>query len=347
MYPYIFEKRIKKITNEIEGYRKTDTPIFYIKDTKNKEILLTNKGLFFCFPLEDNPKYIAKGEISCSRINTITIERISEESFLLSCNNHLVTELIIQDVINDGQELEALGIFLKNIEAGNYTVSDDDIGNCIKNKLGLDSYRNIECNIDGSRGEKILFYSKGIGSDIAVTDKRFIIIKGNMTAQYMFSDYEAVIINQDTDVNALISNAAGVGDKVVKLTGKGKKNSKGKLVKSANQKLQTIALATSLLTRVLPVDEMVSYLVKQTRQCQLLAEGVNYQLSLGFVSVIDAERIVCIFEENKELAETALIEDKEKMNALAQIKELAQMKETGIITEEEFEEQKKKLLATL
>ena len=91
-------------------------------------------------------------------------------------------------------------------------------------------------------------------------------------------------------------------DQKDKLTGKGKKNSKGKLVKSANQKLQTIALATSLLTKVLPVDEMVSYLVKQTRQCQLLAEGVNYQLSLGFVSVIDAERIVCIFEENKELA---------------------------------------------
>ena len=311
MKPYIDEKTLKKLTEKKALDLDGSEPAVYIKDSNVQDIVITPSVVSFRFKFEKDKNFNIRGAIPVDKINSFEIE-IGESEGKVLINGVQLTTIPIKGSYR--QDFMSLNYFFECVSKCDFAIDTDEVDSQIRAKIGDKIYAQVKKYfID--EDEKLLFYAGGIDSLTAVdyivcTNNQLIFVNREMlgaTANVKQFYYE------DVTSMATIQNSQ----------------------------------STDLLGAV--IDTALTAAMKI---CTLQVAVAGAKENINVVYLVEATRIIAIYHEMRKNAKKAAAEPVQVVNqsgpdVLEQIQKLAQLKEAGILSEEEFAAKKAELLAKL
>lgn len=311
MHPYIDEKKMKSILKNMPVYDGTETPLLYINESSGQQFLLTHNNFYFKVSLAEDKKFFAQGIIDCEQINSIKIE-VGESECIFKVNDITLTNITVRDTYK--QDFITLNEFFKNLKEQDFDITTTEIDRLIHEKIGDKIYQHIKKYMT-YEDELVMYYAGGLDSllamdYIACTTKQIIIVNREMlgaTSNVKQFYYE--------DITSIATE----------------QNSKSNDL--------FVAVIDSALTAALKV-------------CDLIITVAGTKEKISTLYTIEAQRIVSIYHEyRKELKKgnqpVQTIVQQQEPDILGQLEKLAKLKESGILTEEEFNQKKSILLEKL
>ena len=311
MHPYIDEKKVKTIQKKLPIYDGMETPIFYMNEAEGQQFLLTRNHFYFKVCLTEDKKFYAQGAIDCENIDRIRIKNGDSEC-ILKVNEVDFATIKIRDAYK--QDFITLNEYFKNIVEQDFEIVPEEIDRLIHEKIGDKIYQHIKKYMT-YEDELVMYYAGGLDSlaamdYIACTTKQIIIVNREMlgaTSNVKQFYYE--------DITSMASEQNSKSDDLL------------------------VAVIDSALTAALKVCDLI-----------IMVAGAKEKISTLYT--IEAERVIAIYHEyRKELKkgnQTAqtIIQQKEP-DVLEQLEKLSKLKDSGIISEEEFNQKKAVLLEKL
>lgn len=311
MYPYIDEKKIKTLKASLHDYDETETPILYIKDSEKQEFVFTKENFYFKVRYPEDNKFWCCGKLQTNVINKFEIE--SDETVgSFKVNGVQVTAIKICNIYR--QDFLALNEFCRMVLENDFDISAEEIDKLIKQKIGDKIYQNIKKYMV-YEDELVMYYAWGSDSllaldYIACTTKQIIIMDREVfgaTANVKQFYYED-ITSMATIQNSNSSDLIGY-------------------------------IIDTALTVALKICDLVITVAGSTNKINTLY-------------TVEAERVVAIYhqyrKEAKQVTPTVsnIIQQNEP-DAMDQLVKLSQLREAGVITEEEFNQKRKILLGKI
>lgn len=311
MHPYIDEKKIKSIQKKLDIYDGAETPILYMNEADGQQFLLTRNNFYFKVCLAEDKKFYAQGTIACSDIDSIKIENGDGEC-VLKVNGVIFAEITIRDSYK--QDFITLNEYFKNISEQDFEIIPEEIDRLIHEKIGDKIYQHIKKYMT-YEDELVMYYAGGLDSlaamdYIACTTKQIIIVNREMlgaTSNVKQFYYE--------DITSMATEQNSKSDDLL------------------------VAVIDSALTAALKVCDLI-----------IMVAGAKEKISTLYT--IEAERVIAIYHEyRKELKKgnqpTQTIIQQKEPDVLEQLEKLSKLKDSGILSEEEFNQKKAVLLEKL
>lgn len=311
MHPYIDEKKIKSIQKKLSAYDGTQTPILYINEADGQQFLMTRNYFYFKVCLAEDKKFYAQGMIECKYIDNIKIES-EENECTLSVNEVAFATIKIRDTYK--QDFITLNEYFKNIAEHDFEIVPEEIDRLIHEKIGDKIYQHIKKYMT-YEDELVMYYAGGLDSlaamdYIACTTKQIIIVNREMlgaTSNVKQFYYE--------DITSMATEQNSKSDDLF------------------------VAVIDSALTAALKVCDLI-----------IMVAGAKEKISTLYT--IEAQRVVAIYHEyRKELKKgnqpTQTIIQQKEPDIIEQIEKLSKLRDSGIISEEEFNQKKASLLEKL
>lgn len=314
MHPYITGKKFTKFCEQVGCYDTSETPIIYLNAEKNKEILITTSSIYFTLPLEEDPKFIAKGKASCANVGTFSIEQ-AENAYLLKCDEYTLATLpadkaTIEDCIT-------LNKYFTCIINKDFTITDEEVDKLIQEKIGEKVYAEVKKYMVYD-DELLVYFAWGLDSLSAkdyfvCTNKQVIMVNremGGATAnikQFYYEDITSASVLQNSNNTSLT----------------------GYLLETAlTAAMQTCELVLTVAGNATRISSL--YKVEAER-----VVAVYHQYRKAAKAQAAAPQQVIVQQAAPQT------------DPMEQLEKLSKLKAAGIITEEEFNQKKADLLAKL
>ncbi len=311
MHPYIDEKKLKTIQKKFPLFDGAENPILYMNEAEGQQFLLTRDHFYFKVCLAEDKKFYAQGIIDCRDIDSIRIEN-GESECTLKVNEVDFATITIRDAYK--QDFITLNEYFKNIVEQDFDIVPEEIDRLIHEKIGNKIYQHIKKYMT-YEDELVMYYAGGLDSlaamdYIACTTKQIIIVNREMlgaTSNVKQFYYE--------DITSMATEQNSKSDDLL------------------------VAVIDSALTAALKVCDLI-----------IMVAGAKEKISTLYT--IEAERVIAIYHEyRKELKKgnqqaQTIIQQKEP-DVLEQIEKLGKLRDSGILSEEEFNQKKASLLEKL
>lgn len=308
MKPYIDEKTIRKIKEKSGFDLENDAPEIYIKESGSQDILISHENLAFRYKYEKDKNYWIQGVIPVEKINTFTVE-IGEEIASIMINGVKISEIRIKGSYK--QDFMSLNHFFKSIIQNDFNIDIDKVDSQIRAKIGEKIYVQVS-KYFAEDDEKLLFYAGGIDSltavdYIACTNKQLIFVNREMLGA---TANVKQYYYEDVTGMATIQNS------------------------QSNDLL--VSVIDTALTSALKI-------------CTLQVSVAGSKENINTVYLVEATRIIAIYHEMRKNAKIAASHPAQVVmpDVVEQIQKLSQLKDSGIISEEEFAAKKTDLLSKL
>lgn len=309
MYPNVSTNEgCKKFLNAITDYVSDETTLFYLRTEGKQEFALTDKALYFSLVMEQDKKYFSKGRIPCEKIEKFHVDK-TESSFEFKCDNYTLATFAIDK--STSEDFVGLNNYFTCISNHDFDITDEEVDKLIREKITDKVYEEAKRYFVYD-DELLVYFAWGLDSlsakdYIFCTNKQIVMIDREMlgaTANIKQFYYEDI-------------NSASV-----------EQNSKSSDL--------SVALIETALTSL-------------TNNCDLVLNVAGSAIKINSLYKIEAERIVSIYHHYRKLAKTAatqptVVVQQQAADPIEQIKKLSELKDMGIITQEEFDIKKKQLL---
>lgn len=313
MNPYIDEKAVKKISKKFTIYDATEKPLIYLKEANGQELIMTRSELYFRLKHNDSKEFFRESKISLDKINTFEII-IEQTGAKIMINGIQFSEFKITGSYR--QDFMSLNYYFDCIKKNDLDIKKEEIDLQIKEKIGNKIYQQV-AKYFADEEEKLLFYAGGLDSltavdYIACTDTQMIIV--NREAFGATSNVKQFYY-EDITAMASIQNSQADG-----------------LVASIIDTAITAAL----------------------KICNLQVSVAGSKETISNIFLLEANRIISIYHQLRKESKKAKSEGTQTIinqaagpDALEQLEKLSKLKDSGIITEEEFQNKKAALLERL
>lgn len=310
MHPHLdTDKKFNKFIADNSFYDKSEVGLIYFRPDAKQEFVFTDKALYFSIPTGDANGYFAKERIPYDSISNISFVT-SDADVKLMCNGYEMTSVAFGKAINE----DAIGLnnYFTAIAKKDFEITDAEVDALIKEKIGgkvLDEVKKYLVYDD----EILTYFAWGLDSlsakdYIFCTDKQIVMMNREMlgaTANIKQFYYED-ITSASTEQNATSNDL-------------------------------TVALIETAITAA-------------TKTCDLVLSVAGSTLRINTLYKIEAERIVALYHHYRKAAKTAnaqptvVVQQQQQIDPMEQLKKLAELKELGIVTQEEFDAKKAQLL---
>ncbi|MGN1158905.1 MAG: SHOCT domain-containing protein [Lachnospiraceae bacterium] len=311
MHPYIDDKKAKQFAKSFSQYQTSEIPVLYLKDGDKQEILLTTTSLYFRKPLPENPKYFADGVVDCKNIDCFYLEE-KGDSYAFKCDTYELAEIKLIHAYK--QDFLSLNEYFRCVKQNDLDITNEEIDHLIQEKIGAKIYSDIRKYMT-YEDELVLYYAGGLDSMtasdyIACTTKQIIIVNREMfgaTANVKQFYYE--------DISAMST------------------------IQNSNSNDLFVSLVDAALTSALKL-------------CDLEISVAGSKEKISTLNTIEAQRVIAIYHEQRKLArenanKPQIVQQAAQPDVLEQLEKLSKLKESGIISEEEFNQKKAVLLEKL
>lgn len=311
MYPYIDEKKIKNIKNAMKEYDDTEIPLLYIADSEKQEFLLTTDTFYFKVRFIEDRAFWCKGKISTSNINSFHVESSDAVSSFMVNGKSIATIKICNTYL---QDFMALNEYCRSIIEKDFDIEPKEIDRLIQQKIGSKIYQHIKKYMVYD-DELVMYYAGGSDSLLAL-------------------DYIACTTRQIIIVNREVFGA------------------------TANVKQFYYEDITSMATEQnSKSDDLLVFIIDTAltaafKICNLVITVAGSVNRINTLYTVEAERIVAIYHQYRKEAKTSTqtiqnIVQQQEPDVMDQLMKLAQLKDSGIITEDEFNQKREQLLAKI
>lgn len=311
MYPYIDGSQAKKLLKSFGYADNVSKVIVHIKDKESQEFMLTYDEFYFKLALPQDKSFFAVGSVPCTKISLFSLVK-NEEEYLFLCDDVEIGRLKIIDGKED--DFITLNKFFEDIKNQDLEITDEEVDKTIQKKIGTRTYEEVKKYFIED-DELILFFAWGGGSDYTVCTTNQIITMDKeafgYTAnakQFFYDDIKSVQAIQNTNDTSLT----------------------GMLIDAA--------------------------LASVFKTCTLKITAVGAFESIAGIKNIEADRIVAIYNrfkkdikkadrESRTVQPQVIVQQQQSQpDVLEQLERLARLKESGVLTEEEFNQKKVALL---
>lgn len=312
MSPYIDEKAMKKFADKGGVDLQGAVPHIFVKDGNDAGIVITEDFIAFKFRYEKDSSFWVKGKIPTASINTFVME-INDSAANVMINGVKLTTISIKGSYR--QDFMSLNYYFECLGKQDFTIDRQEVNDQIRAKIGDKIYAQVKKYfIDDD--EQLLFYAGGVDSLTAV-------------------DYVACTDNQLIFVNREMLGATA--------------NVKQFYFEDVTS-MSTIQNSTSsdFLTAVIDTALTAAF-----KLCDLEVSVAGSKEIINTLYLAEATRIIAIYHEMRKNAKKAAAQPIQvqaapaQPDALEQLKKLAQLKDAGIISEEEFAAKKADLLSKI
>ncbi len=316
MHPFISPKLIEKFSKSVSVFEHSETPLLYIKADRKQELLLTEKVLYFVLNRIENEKYLSKGRIPVEEISEITfIIGEDKDTSTVICDQYELAGFKTDKVIRE--DFTALNEYFKRIHEHDLDITSKQVDQMIRQKIGKKVCTELKKYMIYDN-EEFVYFAWGLDS---LSAKDYIVCT---TSQIIVMDRE--LFGATANVKQLyyedITSA------------------------STEQNSNSNDLTTYLLDAALTAA---------TKTCDLILSVAGSQLRINTLFKVEAERVVQVYHEYRKMAKQAaqpqvIVQQQTTGNdvdVIEQIQKLKGLQESGIITEEEFNQKKAVLLEKL
>lgn len=312
MYPYITDKQLEKFNKHVGNYNAAETALVYLRAENKKEFVLTDSALYFVLPLPEDGKFFAKGRISCDQISSFTIEK-GEGSFSFKCDEYVLSTLAADK--STTEDFITLNNYFNCVVNHDFVITDEEVDKLIQEKIGAKVYAEVKKYMVYD-DELLVYFAWGLDSlsakdYVVCTSKQIIIMDREMlgaTANVKQFYYEDI-------TSASVEQNAKSDD-------------------------LTVALLETAITAA-------------TKTCDLIISVAGAINRINTLYKVEAERVVAVYHHYRKLAKTAsaqpqqVVVQQQAVDPLEQLKKLSELKELGVLSEEEFAQKKADLLGKL
>jgi len=311
MHPNIEEKQLQKFANANPEYDFSETPLFFLKAEGKQSFVLTDKALYYVIALSADPKFFAKGRIPCEQISKFTIEQ-RDSCFAFMCDEYTLATFSVDK--STSEDFITLDNYFKAILNHDFTITDEEVDALIQTKIGTKVYNEVKKYLVYD-DELMVYFAWGVDSlsakdYIVCTNKQIIMMNREMlgaTANVKQFYYEDI--------------------------------TSASTVQNSNSNDLTVALLETAITAA-------------TKTCDLVISTSGSSLRINTLFKIEAERIVAVYHQYRKLAKTAssqpqVIVQQQTVDPVEQLKKLAEMRDLGILSEDEFNAKKADLLSKI
>lgn len=312
MYPYITGKKFTKFCEQVGCFDTTETPLIHLIAEKKKEILITEKSIYFTLPLEEDPKFIAKGKVSCENVSKFSVEQ-GENTYLLKCDDNTLAVLPADKATTE--DSITLNNYFTCILNQDFTITDEEVDQLIREKIGEKVYAEVKKYMIFD-DELLVYFAWGLDSLSAkdyfvCTNKQVIMVNremGGATAnikQFYYEDITSASVLQNSESTSL-----------------------------------TGYLLDTALTAAMQTCDLVLTVAGATTRVNTLYKVEAERV----VAVYHHYRKVA----KTQSAQPVVIQQAApQVDPMEQLEKLSKLKAAGIITEEEFNQKKADLLSKL
>lgn len=311
MFPYIDEKKKKALRSTIPDFDISETPILYIHDSEKQEFLLTIENFYFKVKFDEDRNFWCRGKIESQNVDEFSIE-ISETESAFKINGITVTSIAVRNIYR--QDFMALNEYYRTIREKDFNIEPKEIDRLIHQKIGDKIYQQVKKYMVYD-DELVMYYASGsdslLATDyIACTTRQIIIV--DREAFGATSNVKQFYYEDITSM-AILQNS------------------------NSNDLLGYII--DTALTAALKI-------------CTLVITVAGSRNKINTLYTVEAERVVAIYHQYRKEAKNPLpvtqtIVQQNEPDAIEMLKKLAELKDSGIISEEEFQEKKANLLSKI
>lgn len=311
MHPHIEEKKIKAIQKKLTVYDGTKVPLLYINEAGGQQFLLTRDHFYFKVFLPEDKSFFAQGRIACQDVDKLQIVESGAE-YCLQVNGISLASIVVRDTYK--QDFITLNEYFENIAEQDFDITPEEIDSLIHEKIGDKIYQHIKKYMT-YEDELVMYYAGGLDSlmamdYIACTTKQIIIVNREMlgaTSNVKQFYYE--------DITSMATEQNSKSDDLF------------------------VAVIDSALTAALKVCNLI-----------IMVAGAKEEISTLYT--MEAQRVIAIYHEyRKELKKgnqpVQTVIQQQEPDIIGQIEKLSRLKDSGILSEEEFNQKKAALLEKL
>lgn len=309
IYPYINEKSMKKIHQSFQFDENTDKPIIHIRTADKQEILFTKNKLFFRVVLPEDKNFSAVGEVNSSAVNSFEFVE-TDIGYSFQCDTVELISFKLDKKYK--QDFITLNNYFERIKNKQFTVTEQEIHDLIKEKVGNDIY-NLFSKYFSDENELAIFFAWGADSFSA---KDFVIC----------TDQQVIIL--DRELGGMTMNSKQLYyDDITAV----------QIIQNSNSGSLTADLINSAITAALDICDF-----------DISAAGANIRINNLYKN--EAEIISSIYHQKRKQLKAqanAPVVQQAADDPLEQLAKLSKLKDAGIISEDEFNQKKAALLAKI
>lgn len=310
MLPHITDKMLEKFQKTVPAYVMGETALVHLKVDANQSFVLTEQALYFCLALEEDAKFHATGRIPCDQIGRFSVAK-TDSTYEFKCDEFVLAAFAADKAT--AEDFITLDNYFSSIAKRDFVITDEEVDALIQKKIGEKVYAEVKKYLVYD-DELLVYFAWGLDSlsakDYMVcTTKQIIMVNREMfgATANIKQFYYEDITSASIDQNAKSNDL-------------------------------TVALIETALTAA-------------TKTCDLIITVAGAATRIDTLYKIEAERIVAVYHQYRKLAKTAAAQPQvqvvQQPDVLEQVKKLAEMKELGILSEEEFAQKKADLLAKI
>lgn len=313
MYPYIDSKTTEKVTARLADFGSGETIILYLKAEGKQDLVLTEKALYFNLVMEEDHKYFSKGRLPIEEISLLST-KMNGENYEFLCDEYVLASFKADKVVTE--DFKSLNYYFQCISKHDFEITDDEVDELIKEKLGEKILAEIKKYMIYD-DEKFVYFAWGCNSltakdYIACTNKQIIVMDremGGMTENIKQLYYEDI-------TSANIIQNTNSGD--------------------------------------LTTDLICNAITAATKTCDFELSVAGSVLKINTLYKVEAERITAVYHEMKkniklsqQQPQVVVQQAPAQESSIEKLQKLSQLKDAGVLSEEEFNQKKAELLAQI
>lgn len=309
IHPYIGPRQLKNIKLTFPIDENVETPLIHFKTRNKQEVLFTKDNLYFKIAFPEDNKFFSSGSVPSSNVSSYIFEQ-SDDGYVFKCNNVELVKFNLDKAYK--QDFITLNDYFIRIKNNQFEITDQEVNELVKQKIGNDIYREFKKYFTYD-DEISIFFAWGCDS---ITAKDYIIC----------TNKQIIIMNRELMGTTANAKQFYYEDITSMQT-----------IQNSNSN-ETLAgyLINSAITAALDI-------------CDLLITVAGASNRINSLYKNEADRVVSIYHQRrKEIKSTAekptVIQQASEVDPLEQLQKLAKLKESGIISEEEYNEKKAALL---
>lgn len=309
MYPYIDEKALTKMKDKLVDCESGEVVFLHLKAEGKQDIIITDKALYFNLALDEDPRFFAKGRVSLDEISILST-RLNGDQYEFLCDEYVLGSFKADKVVRE--DFTTLNNYFKCIAEHDFVITDEEVDALIKEKIGDKIYNEVKKYMIYD-DEIFVYWAWGCNSltakdYIVCTNKQIIVVDremGGMTENVKQLYYEDI-----TSANTIQNTNSGD----------------------------------------LGVDLLCNAITAATKTCNFELTVAGSKLKINTLYKVEAERITAVYHEMKKKSKQAaaqpqvVVQQGNQESAIEKLQKLSQLKDAGIITEEEFNQKKSELL---
>lgn len=210
MHPYITGKKFSKFCELVGCYDTSETPLIHLVADKKKEILITKSSVYFTLPMDEDPKFVAKGKASIDHVGLLSIEQ-TEGAYLLKCDTYPLATLSADKAT--AEDCITLQNYFSCIAKKDFVITDEEVDKLIQEKIGEKVYAEVKKYMVYD-DELLVYFAWGLDSLSAkdyfvCTNKQVIMVNremGGATAnvkQFYYEDITSASVLQNSENSSL------------------------------------------------------------------------------------------------------------------------------------------------